>query len=142
MRLVVDTNILMLGFWKNSTLRKIIRDKNPRLYAPTHALTEIKKYATHIRQKTSLSAAEFRKTGRELRENVQFVPFDEYASYFISAQERGKGLTKEQYELFLDDLDFIACAFALGCPSWSNDKLLKEKTKIEVLTTAEVVLLV
>jgi len=141
MKLVVDTNVLITFFWKNSTFNKIIHDKNLHLYAPAYALTEINKYAHHIQKKTGLSALRFKKLRNELYEHVQFMPFDEYASYFLTAQEMGKGLTKEQYELFLDDLDFIACAFAWGCPLWSNDKLLKEKTKIEVLTTAEVVLL-
>ena len=141
MKLVVDTNILITFFWKESFFRSIIDDQQLDLYTPPYALTELEKFAAEIQKKTGLSEGAFKESKKMLCQKIQFIPLEEYTSYLLPAQQTGKGLTKEQYIDFLDDLDFVACAFALSCPLWSNDKLIKEKTTITVFTTYELILL-
>lgn len=36
-----------------------------------------------------------------------------------------------------DDAEYFASALKLNCPIWSEDKLLKKQTRVEVLSTPE-----
>ena len=97
-------------------------------------------------KRTKLSETEFNKLKNELfKVLVEPLPFKLYSS---SIKEMGtcientKGLTAEEKEELLDDIDFLALALKLKCLLWSNDKLLKEQSKVKVINTEEMISLV
>ena len=54
-----------------------------------------------------------------------------------SARSLAKEFSKEEFEEFVKDIDFIALALKLGSPIWSGDKLLKRQKIVEILTKKE-----
>ena len=87
--------------------------------------------------KTSLSKEEYIKIFASLSEYVNIVPLKEYEDKIESAKSMAKGFSKEEYEEFIKDIDFIALALELDCSIWSGDKLLKKQKVVEVLTKKE-----
>jgi len=66
MRRVVDTNILLTFFWKDSFTKGILIDKDFEFFSPEIALEEIKRNSWEIKRKTGISEEEFRNSLREL----------------------------------------------------------------------------
>src|SRR3989344_2739414 len=143
---VVNTNVLFTFFWKNSVFNKLVLSQHLECLCPERALEEINKYSSDIMKRTKLSETEFNKLKNELfKVLVEPLPFKLYSS---SIKEMGtcientKGLTAEEKEELLDDIDFLALALKLKCLLWSNDKLLKEQSKVKVINTEEMISLV
>jgi len=137
LRLVVDTNILFAFFWKNSVIGNIIKTKALELYAPEFSLNELSKYSSLLMNKTSLSKEEYIKNFASLSECINIVPFKEYKDKIESAKSLANEFSKEEFEEFVKDIDFIALALKLDCPIWSGDKLLKKQKIVEILTKKE-----
>jgi len=129
MKLVVDTNILYTYFWKHSLTKKLIMRKDLELFAPEFGLEEINKYKTDIIKKTKISEDKFRELKFDIAISVKFIPVEEY-----------RGFLKRALEISPDpnDIDFFALSLKLNLPIWSNDALLKNQTKIRILTTKEI----
>jgi len=137
LKLVVDTNILFAFFWKNSVIANIIKTKALDLYTPEFSLNELSKYSSLLMNKTSLSKEEYIKIFASLSEYINIVPLKEYEDKIESAKSLAKGFSKEEYEEFIKDIDFIALALKLSSPIWSGDKLLKRQKIVEILTKKE-----
>ena len=129
MRLVVDTNVLMTFFWKNSKTRKLIMLGNSlELFSPEFALDEIKKHKDEILKKTNISEEEFNVIRIELAISIKFYPVIFY-----------KDFLKQSLDISPDknDIDFFALALKLDLPIWSNDKNLKNPDMIKIISTKE-----
>ncbi len=133
MKLVVDSNILFTFFWKNSVSKDLFKCHILKLYSPVFSLSEINKYSSEIKRKTSLSTKEFTLKLKELKALINFVPIEEYCSLF----EKSKGITPD-----INDIDFVALSLKLSCPIWSNDRELKDQKSFIVLTTKEIIRLI
>ncbi len=142
MDLVVDSNVLFTFFWKNSTFRKISTIQELELFVPLYALEEIDKYATYIITKTELSNEEFKQLKKELAIIIRFISEKEYKSFINKADSLIKSLPKDDYLELSHDIDFFALALKLKCPIWSNDKLLKKQSKVKILNTKDIILLI
>ncbi|MDO8467858.1 MAG: PIN domain-containing protein [Nanoarchaeota archaeon] len=130
MKLVVDTNILMTCFWKNSETKKaIMLNDNLDLIAPEFSLEEIDKYRNEIIKKTKISEEEFKVSKIDLAISVKFFPLEKYKDFLRQAFE----ISPDP-----DDIDFFALALKLNCPIWSNDKKLKDQDKIKVYSTGDI----
>ncbi len=139
MRIVVDTNILFTFFWKKSVFHKISIKQDFDLIAPEFALEEINKHKIEIMKKTEITEQEFRDLRKELAIRVEFIPLEEYASYFKQAISLAKEIPEELRDGFLDDIDFIALALKEKCPLWTHDTLLKKQSSIKIFETKEVI---
>lgn len=136
MRFVVDTNVLFSFFWKNSPTKNIM--SKHKLVAPILSLKEINKYESLIKSKTNLSKKDFSILKEQLAMNVDFVDEKEYCNLFKQAEKISNSFSGDDKEEFLNDLDFFALALKLNLPIWSNDKLLKKQSSIQVFNTIEV----
>jgi predicted nucleic acid-binding protein len=114
MDFVVDTNVLLTFFWKDSVFQKLSMNQDLDLFSLEFALDEIDKNSDEIMKKSRLSLIEFKDFKKELFKIVIFVPLKEYKS-------------------------FLALCFKLESVLWSNDKQLKKQSKREVLSTSEII---
>lgn len=129
MKLVVDTNVLFTYFWKNSFSRSLLVGEDLVLFSPEYSLEEIRLHKKEIIRKTGISEENFENLLEELKEIVDFIPINSYASYYGSVINLPDK----------DDLDFLTLAFKLGIPIWSNDVHFKKQSLVKVYTTSELV---
>ena len=141
MKLVADSNVLFTFFWKNSAFRQISA-QDVRIFSPQFALEEIDEHKEEIMQKTTINKNSFDLMLKELRQMVFFIPLEEYECFVNQAYDSVKGLPQNQSDALGEDIDFLALAMKYKCPVWSNDKLLKKQTAVDIVSTKELVLLV
>jgi predicted nucleic acid-binding protein len=141
MRLVVDTNVLITAFWKESAFNQIAQLPHLTLYAPSYALDEINRYREEITKKTGTTGAHFDGEKSRLFKRVRFFKLEEYRSSLKAVALGLKDLNEPQREALLEDIDFLALAHARRCALWSNDTLTKHQNRVDVLTTRELMLL-
>lgn len=137
MLLVVDTNVLFVYFWKNSSSKDLF--KLHKMVSPEISLAEIKKYESTIIEKAGISKEEFESLRKELIKIVEFIPEDEYKNYFKKATSISINFKEHEKKEFNDDIDFFALALKLNCPIWSNDKLLKKQSIILIFNSSELI---
>ncbi|MFA5864794.1 MAG: PIN domain-containing protein [Phycisphaerae bacterium] len=130
--LVADTNILISYFFPRSTARRLIEDSSLLLYSPEYALEEIQEHTPVILRKAKIALAAFNKARSEMARRITFIPLEDYADAIREASE-----TPDP-----DDVDFIALAWKMKLPLWSNDKRLKEQSLVTVLLTEEIIKLI
>jgi len=139
MLLAVDSNVLFTFFWNTSVFRKLSLRQDLLLVSPEFALEEIDNNSSELAKKAGVSKEEFGNLLKELKSLVRFVPIEEYSPFLKDADSLAKSLLGEEKAEFLKDVDFIALALKLKCPLWSNDRLLKKQSKVEVFSTKEVI---
>jgi len=133
MELVVDANIvisaLISSLGKTSDI--IFSDKF-KLYAPEFLLEEIDKHKKEISDKSGLSFEKIDLLLSLISLHLKIIPFSEF-----------KDLIEKASKICPDpnDIEYFALALKLGCPLWSNDKILKQ-SPLKVLSTQEVVNLI
>jgi len=130
MNIVVDTNILFSFFWEESFTKKLILNIHLNLISPEIALDELNKYRLEIIRKTKISKRGFIDNLHALKSIVRFIDKETYSKFIqearlISSDEK--------------DADFFALCLKENCFLWSNDNLLKNQNKINVLSTEEVI---
>lgn len=130
MHLVVDTNILFSFFWKDSITKKIIETIPLTLISPEISIRELKKYSKEISKKTKISNKEFEQTLSNLIEKVKIVEKNSYARFMKEAET----ISPDK-----EDSEFFALCMKESCPLWSNDYKLKNQSKIQVITTEELI---
>ena len=140
MRLVADSNVLFTFFWKNSALSGIMR-QDFRLFSPEHSLAEIDKHRNGIIEKTGITENEFDSLLLLMKTKAEFVPRSAYEMHLADVEKLAGGFPDSEKASIMKDCDFLALAMLLGCPLWSNDKLLKKQPKVTVLSTQEVIAL-
>jgi predicted nucleic acid-binding protein len=133
MKVVVDTNVLITFFWKNSFTKRFLQSSKFELISPKYALEEIAKYKRDIMQKTRSREKEFTDTLKELKETVNFISRKQYSPQLKEAEKISPDKA---------DADFLALCLKEKTFLWSNDSLLKTQGKVNVLNTEEMVDLV
>ena len=139
MKLVVDSNILFIFFWKKSTFTELCNKEELELYTPEYALEEINKYEEEIIEKAKITKKEFNERKLILAQRINFIPLDKYRLHFNAVKYLAKNLIKEEYEEFLSDIAFLSLALELKSPLWTHDQLLKKQNRIPILTTKEII---
>jgi len=129
MKFVVDTNVLLTFFWKDSFTKGILLDQDFEFFAPEYALEEINENLSEILQKTSISLEQFKELRRDLAICVEFIPLERYSEFLQKVSD----IPDKK------DIDFIALALKLKLPVWSNDKHLKQQSLVKVFTTEELI---
>jgi predicted nucleic acid-binding protein len=98
------------------------------LHAPAFALEEIEHIKPIVMKRFSISAENFNMLLRLLKSVIKFYPDGEYRDMLDRAME----LSPDP-----EDADFFALALKLKCPLWSEDRLLKSQTAVEIYSTSE-----
>jgi len=128
MELVINANILFSMAKSESKTREIISLFPLILHSPEFALKEIKKYKKEIMSKANIQ--DFEEFIKLLKERINFINLE----YYKSEIKKCKNLIPDE-----KDTEYLALSKKLKIPLWSNDKLLKNQTMINVINTPELV---
>lgn len=128
MDLVIDANVLFAMLIKEGGTIEIAVKEEVRLFAPQFILEEFRKHEEEILAKTKRTAVEFNEICANMKELITVIPSEEFTHFLTEA---------EKISPDPDDSQYFALALKLNCAIWSNDKKLKEQSKIKVYTTEE-----
>ena len=131
MRLVIDANrlfSLIIGKRLHSASMVISFSDNVELFAPYRLLAELENNRDEIRLKSGFSHEDFDNFVSVIKLRVKFVPLEE----FIDSISDAKIISPHS-----KDIEYFALALKLDCVIWSDEKLLKEQSKVKVLFTKE-----
>jgi predicted nucleic acid-binding protein len=133
MELIVDANILFSALIKNSFTIELIFDEHLKLFTADFIVQEFFKYEKEILKKSHRTREDFIQIMHILQDIITVVPEEEYFKFM-----------KEAEKISPDPKDtmYFALALKLKCGIWSNDKKLKEQTRVNVYSTDQVKLLV
>lgn len=130
MRLVIDFNSIFSSFRKFSSTRRLLFSSSLELYSPGFALKELSKHRKVVMSKAKISIGEFGLLERVIAWRIKFIPVTEFKEFLQEA----KSICPDP-----DDTEYFALALKLGCAIWSNDKALKNQSKVKVISTSELV---
>ncbi len=136
MRIVLDANVLFSALIKDSITRRLILEFEGKFLFPDYVFYEMEKHKRELLKKSKLSEKDFDELLRLILQQVSIVSSEMLKPYSKEAY----GIVKE---IDPDDELFIACVLAHpNSILWSNDKGLKNQSKVKVLNTAEMKLLI
>jgi len=129
MELVIDANILMSSLIKTKGFTyDLIFNEKIRLYAPEYLLQEFEEHKEEILEKSKLTNDELKLFLSLTSYKIEFIPYIEFEEFIDEASK----ITPD-----IDDTEYFALALKINCSIWSNDRKLKEQTKINVYSTDE-----
>lgn len=133
MNLVIDSNILLVGFIKDSTVRKIIVESGWEFHYPEMSFHEVRKYKDMVLEKSGMNEEEYTKLLNHLLKHITLVPEEQIKP---KIEEAGKILGK----IDPDDVIFLATAFSIeNSKIWSDDPHLEKQNEIRVFKTKHIV---
>ena len=129
MELVLDANILFAALIKDAKTAELLLYPKLELYIPEYALNEFAKHEKYILRKTKRTKEDFEEILAILKKVVKIIPKEEF-----------RGLIKEAEKICPDkyDTDYFALALKLNVPIWSNDKKLKQQSRVKIYSTKEI----
>ena len=132
MNIIIDSNVLFSALIRNSISRRIILEYNGYFLFPIFIFEEMEKHKKTLLKKSGMNAKDFNLLLNILLKKVMIVPTEVLYPY-----------RKEAYEIIKDidpdDILFIACALAYPDNFiWSDDKKLKQQSKIRIINTSEI----
>jgi predicted nucleic acid-binding protein len=130
MKIVIDTNIIISALIKDSVTRKIIFNKEIKLFAPNKLTNEIKKYEKEISQKSGLTIEELNKACKIIYNQISFLDEEKLTPFFEIAK---RNCPDE------NDIEFFTIALKEKTILWTNDKKLKNQNKVKVINTQELI---
>lgn len=132
MDLVVDANVVFAALIKDSVSYHLLFNEKYHLFAPEYIFTEFEKHKNELLDKTGRTTEEFFHLLTILKRRIILVPLEELTSYVEEAEE----ITPDP-----EDIAYFALALRLHCAIWSNDKKLKQQSKVEIYSTHELVMI-
>ena len=133
MILVIDSNILLAGLIKDSTVRKIIVESGWEFHYPEMSFHEVRKYKGLVLEKSGMSEEEYTELLNHFLKHITLVPEEQIK---LKIEEADKLLGKVDP----DDVVFLATAFSIGNSKiWSDDPHLEKQNKILVFKTKHIV---
>lgn len=133
MKLVVDTNILVSFFRPNPVNELVSRSKSIGLYllSPEHAIDELKKPENKrkVLEYSGLNSTQFNKELSKLLVFVETIPSKSFKEFEPEAKQLIHG----------KDVPFFALALKMNCPIWSNEPRFKHQSKVEVVSTRDMI---
>lgn len=128
MDVVVDANVLFAALIRDGLSMDLLLDRNLHLYVPEFIFEEFSAHVDEILQKTKRTRAEFDDVRSNLEQILSIVPNEDFEKYLEEAVE----ISPDK-----EDAPYVALALKLKTPIWSNDKKLKEQSKILIYNTTE-----
>jgi predicted nucleic acid-binding protein len=131
MELIIDANIVISALisWNGRT-RDVIFLSNVSLFAPEYLLEETEKYRDIIIKKSKLDVASFELAKSLIFSKITLIPFSEFESHILEAKEICPDPNDEEY---------FALALSKDIPVWTDDKMLKRQSDIEIISTTELI---
>ncbi len=132
MKLVINSNILVLFFRKNPIQDIILNSKsfNLQLYAPEYALEELARNKSDIIKYSGKTGKGFKRDLNKLKELITFVNQNILKAF----EEKAKELAPHD-----KDIPFFALALKLNASIWSNELAFKKQSVIPVFRTQELI---
>ena len=133
MILVIDTNILLAGLIKDSTVRKIIVESGWEFHYPEMSFHEVRKYKSLVLEKSGMNEEEYTELLNHLLKHKTLVPEEQIKP---KIEEANKLLGKVDP----DDVVFLATAFSIeNSKIWSDDPHLEKQDKMLIFKTKHIV---
>ena len=130
MLVVVDANELFSLLIKGSEdARGILLSDKLELIAPEFILLEFANNESEILSKTHENSEEFSQMLSIIGSRITLFPKQEFVRYIRESSELLPGHAK--------DAPYLALALKFNCPLWSEEKQLKQQSRVKVLTTKE-----
>lgn len=129
---VVDANVIIAAFMKDSYVRRIILGEHSlQLITPDYIESEIAKYVVELSARTGMTAIGFEEGIKNIFEaaHIQVIPKKEYESYL----EEAIRISPDQ-----KDVPYFALALKFDCPIWTHDKRLRSQKFVPILNTNEI----
>ena len=131
MNIIIDSNVLFSALIKDSISRRIILEYGGFFLFPSFIFEEMEKHKETLLKKSEMKAKDFNLLLNILLRKVMIVPTEVLFPYRKEAYEIVKDIDP-------DDILFIACALAYPDSFiWSDDKKLKQQSKIRIVNTSE-----
>jgi predicted nucleic acid-binding protein len=128
MDFVVDANILFAALIKKGVTAELLLNDAFSLFAPEFILEEFLDHKEEILQKTKRAESDFMQILKILESIISFVPKEEFKQFLEEAEK----VCPDK-----DDTVYFALALKLNCAVWSNEKKLKEQSRVAVYSTAD-----
>ena len=136
MKIVVDANIFIASFKKNSLTRKILMYPFIEFYSPDYLIEELEEHKEEIIKKAKIDEYTFKIILEILLENVVIVDHNNYKDMINSASSIVGDIDK-------DDIPYFALAIKINADGiWSYDKKLMNQNKVKIFTTKELINLI
>lgn len=132
MLLVVDANIIFSALIAKSKTFDIFLfnrlTKKLEFIAPEYLLMETQQHFNEIIEKSGLKPNELSRLLAFLKEEIEFIPFNEFNKFAVQAEK----ISPHQ-----KDIQYFALALKRSCPIWSQEKRFKKQSKIKIYSTTE-----
>jgi|APSaa5957512576_1039674.scaffolds.fasta_scaffold45867_3 predicted nucleic acid-binding protein len=132
MKIVIDTNILIAGLLKDSTVRRILFSKKIDFFIPEQAILEVKKYEKYLCKKAGYNDETFWFMFNSILDHINLIsnfsikPFMEQAKFIMN-------------EIDINDSSFIAACFSVGSEGiWSFDRHFNKQEEVRVFNINEI----
>lgn len=125
---VVDANILISLLIAKGSKQELFFSGHIAPHSPELVLFEVGKYWQRIEKGSGLSEDELELAFEQVRRHMKTFPLEEVKQLLGESK---------RFSPDKDDAEYFALALKLGCPIWSEDKLLKKQSRVEVLSTPE-----
>lgn len=131
MKLIIDANIIISALisMKGKT-RDLIFLEDITLFAPEYLLEEVEKYKRIIIKKSKLDKELFSLANQILFSKIKLIPF----SKFKHKIKESKNICPDP-----DDEEYFALALSKKIPIWTDDKRLKQQSKVKIISTTEMI---
>lgn len=133
MQLVIDANVLLAAFGKSAFTRELLLHPRLSLFAPEHLLIETRKHLDRngaLQRRIGLPRAQITALFEMLTGSIETVAFEDYNHQISEAL---------QLAAHHEDAPYLALALWKRMPLWSNDKGMKNQSKVKVFTTAQLI---
>lgn len=134
MQIVIDANIIFSALIKNGVTKRLISEPSLSLFTPKLLIEEFIKHLWELKQKTNSDEdmLKERLDGYLIR-NIKLIPSEDLNNFIPEAQSICPDI---------GDVAYFALALKLNCPIWSNDKALKKQTRVNIISTEELINLI
>jgi predicted nucleic acid-binding protein len=131
MKLVVDTNILIVALIRDSLTRTILLHPYFEFFIPEYALVELQKYINLISEKSGLEPERIEVLLSLITQNITVVPREELIEAFSWAEELIGDVDKK-------DIPFLALATVIKADGiWTMDKHFYSQDKVKIWKTED-----
>lgn len=132
-RLVLDANILIAAFLRDSTVRRLLTFSFLDLFAPEFLDEEVAKVLPELRRRAKLSRSSTEENLNQLKGFLTPIPEDATLTEWDRAAAAMAGIDE-------NDVPYVAAALAIPCDGiWSDDADMKKQTVVRCWTTKELV---
>lgn len=128
MQVIVDANVIMAMLIKPGKPIDLFFKEELEIFAPELLFKELENNRQVIIQKSMISEEEISTLFFILRQRIIIIPEEE----FLQCREEAEKVCPDP-----KDIVYFALALYLHCAIWTNEKILKEQSSIEIYATHE-----